>query len=38
MDMGTIVLEEGTFTMTLKALDMPGQSVMDFRLFLFERI
>ncbi len=38
MDMGTIVLEEGTFTMTLKALDMPGRSVMDFRLFLFERI
>jgi hypothetical protein len=38
MDMGTIDLTEGTFLMSLKALDMPGKSVMDFRLFLFERI
>ncbi len=38
MNMGTITLKEGTFLMTLKALDMPGKSVMDFRLFLFERI
>jgi len=38
MDMGTIDLIEGTFNMSLKALDMPGKSVMDFRLFLFERL
>ncbi|MDF1574177.1 MAG: arylsulfatase [Bacteroidales bacterium] len=38
MDMGTIDLTKGTFQMSLKALDMPGNSVMDFRLFLFERI
>ena len=38
MDMGTIELTAGTFTMSLKALDMPGKSVIDFRLFLFERI
>ena len=38
MDMGTIDLTEGTFNMSLKALDMPGKSVMDFRLFLFERL
>jgi len=38
MDMGTIILKEGSFTMILKALEMPGSSVMDFRLFLFERM
>ncbi len=38
MDMGTIELTEGTFNMTLTALEMPGNSVMDFRLFLFERL
>jgi hypothetical protein len=38
MDMGTIELTAGTFNMSLKALDMPGKSVIDFRLFLFERI
>ena len=38
LDMGTIDLSRGTFTMTLKALEMPGNSVMDFRLFLFERL
>ena len=38
MDMGTIELRKGTFNMSLKALDMPGKSVIDFRLFLFERL
>ena len=38
MDMGTIELSRGTFNMSLKALEMPGNSVLDFRLFLFERI
>jgi len=38
MDMGIIDLKEGTYNMALKALDMPGNSVMDFRLFLFERL
>jgi hypothetical protein len=38
MDMGTIDLSQGTFNMTLMALGMPGNSVMDFRLFLFERL
>ncbi len=38
MEMGTIDLSSGTFDMSLKALDMPGKSVMDFRLFLFERL
>jgi hypothetical protein len=38
MDMGSIELKAGTFNMSLKALDMPGKSVMDFRLFLFERL
>ncbi len=38
VDMGTIDLTAGTFDMSLTALEMPGNSVMDFRLFLFERI
>lgn len=38
MDMGTIDLTPGTFNMSLKALEIPGNSVIDFRLFLFERI
>ena len=38
MDMGTINLTKGTFNMSLSALEMPGNSVMDFRLFLFERL
>ena len=38
LEMGDIDLNAGTFNMSLKALDMPGNSVMDFRLFLFERI
>jgi hypothetical protein len=38
MDMGTIDLTKGTFNMSLTATEMPGKSVMDFRLFLFERL
>ena len=38
LEMGEIELVPGTFTMSLKALEMSGNSVMDFRLFLFERI
>lgn len=38
LDMGSIELVPGSFNMSLKALEMPGNSVLDFRLFLFERI
>jgi len=38
LEMGEMDLDPGTFVMSLKALEMPGNSVMDFRLFLFERI
>ena len=38
VEIGEITMDEGEWSMSLKALDMPGQSVMDFRLFLFERI
>lgn len=38
LDMGNIDLVSGTFNMSLKALEMPGKSVLDFRLFLFERL
>ena len=37
-DIGTIALKEGEANMCLKALEMPGESVIDFRLFLFERL
>jgi hypothetical protein len=37
-DIGNIELTAGKAPMSLKALDMPGESVMDFRLLLFERI
>ena len=38
MDLGTIHLEEGKGTLTLKALDIPGQEAMDFRLLMFKRV
>ena len=38
LDMGSVELVPGSFNMSLKALEMPGNSVMDFRLLLFERI
>ena len=37
-DIGSIDLTTGKATMSLKALTMPGKSVMDFRLLLFERV
>ena len=38
VDIGTIELGKGKASMCLTALDMPGSSVIDFRLFLFERL
>jgi len=38
MDLGTIHLEEGKGTLTLKALDIPGEEAMDFRLLMFKRV
>lgn len=37
-DIGTIDLAAGKSPMSLRALDMPGKTVMDFRLLLFERV
>lgn len=36
--MGSMELHEGESRMCLKAMDIPGESVIDFRLFLFERL
>ena len=38
LDIGTIKLDNGLDEMTLQATSMPGSSVMDFRLLLFEKI
>jgi len=38
MTLGTIRLVEGPGTLTLKAVDIPGEHVMDFRLMLLTRI
>jgi len=38
VDMGTLMLQAGEASMCLTALQMPGESVIDFRLFLFERL
>jgi len=38
MDMGSIDLSKGTYNMALRALEMPGNSVLDFRLLQFERL
>lgn len=38
VEMGQIELHKGLNNMSLTALDMPGNSVIDFRLFLFERL
>lgn len=37
MDLGNISLEKGDGKMILKALEIPGNSVIDFRLLMFER-
>lgn len=36
--LGTIHLEKGPGTLTLKALDKPGEQVMEFRLLMFTRV
>ena len=38
VDIGNIDLHKGEASMSLKALAMPGSSIIDFRLFLFERL
>ncbi len=38
LHIGTIHLDKGKGTMSLKALEIPGSQVMDFRLMMFERI
>lgn len=38
MEMGVMDLHAGKGTLSLKALEMPGRSVMDFRLLMFERL
>lgn len=38
MDMGVMPLESGQGPLTLKALEVPGSQVMDFRLLKFKRI
>jgi hypothetical protein len=38
MDIGKIQLDQGKGLLTLKATEMPGNSVMDVRLLFFERI
>ena len=37
-DIGEIELKEGKALMRLMALEKPGNTVMDFRLMLFERV
>lgn len=37
MDLGTIKLQKGEGTLTLKALEIPGEEVMEVRLLLFKR-
>jgi hypothetical protein len=38
MKMGTIHLKKGRGLLTLKALEVPGSQVMDFRLIMLKRI
>jgi len=37
-DMGNMELKKGKASMSLTALEMPGKSLIDFRMFLFERL
>ena len=37
LDLGSMHLDKGAGQLTLQALEIPGQSVMDFRLIMFER-
>jgi hypothetical protein len=38
MDLGRMRLAEGPGVLTLKALEIPGKTVMDFRLLVFRRV
>lgn len=38
LNMGTIHLEKGIHTLTLKALQIPGSQVMDFRLLMLKKV
>jgi hypothetical protein len=38
LKLGTMRLEEGTGDLTLRALEIPGSQVMDFRLLMFTRV
>lgn len=38
MKMGILSLKKGNGTLSLKALDIPGKEVMDFRLLMFNRV
>lgn len=38
LNLGTIRLNKGKGKLTLKALDIPGSQVMDFRLMMFKRV
>lgn len=38
MELGAITLRKGAGTLVLRALDMPGRQVMDFRLLMLRRI
>ncbi|MFC2125382.1 arylsulfatase [Bacteroidota bacterium] len=38
LNLGTIYLEKGYGKLSLKAIEIPGSQVMDFRLMMFERI
>ena len=38
MTLGTISLKQGPGTLSLKALDIPGPQVMDFRLMMLRRV
>ncbi|MEQ9289457.1 MAG: arylsulfatase [Cyclobacteriaceae bacterium] len=38
LDMGTIHLEKGNGQMTLRAVDIPGSTAMDFRLLMLKRV
>ena len=38
VSLGTIDLKKGSGPLTLRALDMPGSQVMEFRLLLLKRV
>jgi uncharacterized protein YceK len=38
LKMGTLHVEKGSGQLALRALDIPGSQVMDFRLLMFTRV